>query len=665
MKPKISIIIVHYKNKKVLFNCLKSIKKNLKIAHQVIVVDNDKNNIGFGAGCNKGAKKAIANYLLFLNPDTLLLPNSIKPLLNYLNKHKKTAAVAPMLLDSKRKTYPLQGSSTLTPLKAIFAFSFINKFFPNNPISKNYWIKVKNKTKPISAKVLPGSAFLIRKSIFNKFKGFDPKFFLYFEESDLFKRITDKGYQLFILPSAKLIHYWGKSTPKTDYIKKIFIASRYYYLKKHFGLLKAILSESFLRLSFELVAISLTLLIAIYLRFYNLPTFMTFIGDQGRDYLAAKDMILTGHWPLVGIPSSVPWLFQGSFFIWLIALAFKIGNFNPTAPAILTSTLGVLTVYLTYKLAKSWLGLKPALVTALIMATSPLSVVHSRMAYHISPIPLFTVLFLTALSANSIFWTFLLSGILLQFELTTLPLVGLALYYFYKQKIKSFPKILIFFLPFLPKLIYDFSHGFKQTLGFMAWIGYRLISFINPVSQHSLNRVSQLKVLKTIFLYWQKFIIWDQPFLAALVALFTLLALLKSKNRYKKLLTNFILINFLAFFIHAGPSEAYFPVLLPAFALLIGLTLHHFKKPILYLALLALTIYNTGYLIQNNFIPYGPTLSQRLNVVKMIKSKNISYKLKNPPTIEFKSYLDNYRYLLWWQNFPENQNADLNITIYE
>jgi GT2 family glycosyltransferase len=665
MKPKLSVITVHYKNKKVLNNCLKSIKKNLKIKHEVIVVDNDKDNIGFGAGCNKGAKLAQANYLLFLNPDTLLLPNSIKPLINYLEKNIKTAAVAPLLLDSKQKPYPIQGTSTLTPLKAIFGLSFINKLWPNNPISKKYWVNIENKTKQIPVKVLPGSAFLIRKSIFNKFKGFDEKFFLYFEESDLFKRITDKGHKLFILPSAKLVHYWGKSTPKTDYIQKIFNTSRFYYLKKHFGFPQAVLAESFLRLTPEIIALSLILLLSIWLRFYHLSTFMTFIGDQGRDYLAARDMLLTGKWPLVGIPSSVPWLFQGSLFIWFIALALKLGSFNPVAPAILTSTLGVLTVYLTYKLAKSFTDLKPALVTALVAATSPLIVLHSRMPYHISPIPLFSILYLIALSSNSILWSFFLSGVLLQLELTTLPLLLLAIYHFYKQKIKFSPKFLVFFLPFLPKIIYDFNHGFKQTLGFAAWLGYRLLSFINPTSDHGLGQASRINVLKTIFKYYQKFVAWDQPLIAGLVALLVITSLVKSKNKHKKLITNFILLNFLAFFIHGGPSEAYFPVLLPIFAISIGLALHHYKKPLLYLSFIILALYNSYYLVKHDFISYGPTLSLRLNVVKMIKSKNTPYQLKNPEEVEFKSHLDNYRYLLWWQNFDEDKTSNLHITIYE
>ena len=246
MKPKVSIIIVHYKNKKVLKNCLNSIKKNVKINHQVIVVDNDKKNIGFGAGCNKGAKTAKAQYLFFLNPDTIVFKESLERLIKFLDKNPQVSAAAPILLDSNKKPYPIQGTNNLTPLRGVFAFSFLNKYFPNNSISRSYWINVLNKTKPIKTQVLPGSAFLIRKEIFNQFNGFDENFFLYFEESDLFYRLFKKNHQLFILPQAKIIHYWGKSTPKSVKIEKIFKSSRRYYFKKHFGSFKAFLVELFL-----------------------------------------------------------------------------------------------------------------------------------------------------------------------------------------------------------------------------------------------------------------------------------------------------------------------------------------------------------------------------------------------------------------------------------
>lgn len=686
MKPRLSIIIVHYHNKKVLFNCLESIKKNLKIKHEVIVVDNDEKaslkkqlttkfpeifylkapgNIGFGAGCNLGSKKAKADLLFFLNPDTVLLKDSVKPLVSYLKSHSKVKAVAPLLLDKKKKPYPIQGTTTLTPLKALISLSFLNKLLPRNPISQSYWINVSGKNKPIKADVLPGSAFLIYKNIFIKHKGFDNKYFLYFEETDLFKRLTEKGHQLYILPQAKLIHYWAQSTPKTKKILQIFKASRFYYLKKHFGFIKALLTESFLRLTHEAIALSLIILLATWLRFVNLPELMSFIGDQGRDYLSARNMVLTGQWPLVGIASSVPWLKQGVFFIWLTALALKLGQFNPVAPAVMTSTLGVLTVFFTYKLNKTWFNSKIAIISSLIMATSPLAVIHSRLPYHISPIPLFSSLYLISLSINSVFWTFFLSGILLQFELTTLPLLVLAIWFFWKSKSKILPHGLIFFLPFLPKIVYDLTHGFQQTVGFIAWLGYRLVNFLNPFSEHGLNNLSIIKVSQTIFKYWQKFIIYDQPIIAGLIALLSILTIYKTKHKFKKLLVSFLALNFLAFFIHAGPSEAYFPVLFPAFVLIISLILDQFKKPFFYLTIIVLSLYNSYFLLTNNFVPYGPTLSQRLNLVKLIKSNKKTFKLNNPATNQFESYLDNYRYLFWWQEFPEDRKANLIITINE
>jgi len=245
MKPKVSIIIVQYRNKKVLKDCLNSIKKNVIIKHQVIVVDNDQNNIGFGAGCNKGSKIAKADYLFFLNPDTIVLKNCIEKLVQFLEIHPKASAAAPLLLDKNKNAYPIHGTNNLTPLRGIFALSFINKYFQDNPISQKYWINVTGLTKPIKVQVLPGSAFLIRKQIFENFNGFDENFFLYFEESDLFYRLTQGNHSLFILPSAKLIHLWGKSTPKSAKIRKIFNQSRFYYFKKHFGLLKALLVELF------------------------------------------------------------------------------------------------------------------------------------------------------------------------------------------------------------------------------------------------------------------------------------------------------------------------------------------------------------------------------------------------------------------------------------
>ena len=707
MKPQVSIVIVHYQNRRLLFACLKSFKKSRpKVSYEVIVVDNDETptiektlkrkfprvkylkspgNVGYAAGNNLGAKLARGKYLFILNPDTRLLPGTLEALVRFLQSKPKAAAAAPLLVDAKFKPYPLQGTSRLTPLKAIFSLTLLNRLWPKNPVAQQYWENWPAETDPAprQVEVVPGSAFLIKTSVFNRLKGFDENFFLYFEESDLGQRLKAKGYRLFILPQAKLVHYWQGSTPQTARTRAIFAASRRYYFNKHFGVVSMWLVELATGLTPANLGLIFILALAAWLRFFHLPELMMFIGDQGRDYLAARDLVLTGRIPLVGIDSSVPWLKQGPFFIWLAALALRLTGANPVAPAIVTATLDVLTVYLTYRLARHWFKLPAALAAGLVLATSPLSVIHSRMPYHTSPIPLFGLLYLFAVylfaqNKTSLFWPVLLWAALVQFELTTVPLIlVLVLAGYLKRRLPGKRQLTLaaaaFLIPWLPKIIYDFSHQFSQTLGFAAWLGYRFLSFFGYSQRHTVSPASLRQVTLTIFNYWQKFILWDSPAISLALVLILVLVLakrfrLKPLSLKLKLLLAFILVNLVAFYFHGAPSEAYFPVLFPAWALALAWLVDHLKpKALVYSLLLALAFYNSWYLVSHRFIPRGPTLSQRLEVAKLItlNSQGESFKLKNPGRVSFASYLDNYRYLLWWLGSPEDPAASLTYQIDE
>jgi len=246
MKKLLSIIIVKYRSEKYLPQCLASIKR--KKEWEVIVVDNDKENIGYGPACNKGAKKAKGKYLFFLNPDTVVQPGAIERLVKFLKDHRNVGIVAPLLLNKNKKPYPLQGTAELTPLRALFGFSFLNKLWSNNPISKEYWLADWDKKRIKEVAVVPGSALMIRKEVFEKVGGFDEKFFLFFEEPDLCKRVRKAGWRIFFQPQAKVIHFWGRSTPKNDKIKKIFRQSRFYFFKKHYCFFSALFLEIFLRI---------------------------------------------------------------------------------------------------------------------------------------------------------------------------------------------------------------------------------------------------------------------------------------------------------------------------------------------------------------------------------------------------------------------------------
>lgn len=272
-KPEVSIVIVNYKVKKELFTCLSSLKKYWpKVPTEVIVLDNDEikiienelrnkfpwvkyikspGNIGFGAGNNFGAKEAIGKYFFFLNPDTVFVTSAVDLLVEYLKTHKKTGIVAPLLLDRAREPYALQGTSRLGFWEGIIALSFLNKLFPTNPISRKYWHLDSDKTAEREVDVVPGTAFVIRRELFNKIKGFDDRFFLYFEEFDLCNRVKAEGFSLSIFPNAKIIHGWGASSKSNSNIEKIFRESRFLYFQKYYGYFRALLVHFFLSLRKE------------------------------------------------------------------------------------------------------------------------------------------------------------------------------------------------------------------------------------------------------------------------------------------------------------------------------------------------------------------------------------------------------------------------------
>lgn len=289
-KIKLSIIIVHYKVKKELFECIKSIQKTRsKIPYEIIIVDNDEKkiiehelkkifpevkyikalgNIGFGAGNNLGAKHAKGNLLFFLNPDTFVFPQAIDILANFLLKEKNYAVVAPLLLDNSNNIYPQQGSQELGVLEGIVALSFLNKLFPNNYISRKYFLVLWDKKNIQEVDVVPGTALMIKKEIFNKAGKFDEQFFLYFEEFDLCKRAKNLGYRIFINPQAKVKHTWGASTRTSNLnLNQIFKDSRFYYFKKYYGFLPAFIVEIFARFNKIHLLLGIILTLATFLFF--------------------------------------------------------------------------------------------------------------------------------------------------------------------------------------------------------------------------------------------------------------------------------------------------------------------------------------------------------------------------------------------------------------
>lgn len=286
--PTISVILVTYKEDKELLLCLVSLlksqqrdKRSQHYPAEIIVVDNNVQgrikkvlakkfpevryinsgaDIGYGAGNNLGAQQANGKYLFFVNPDTKIEPGAITLLAQFLENNPSVGIVAPTLYDMQGNRYPDQGSQELTPLTAIASHSIFHRIWSDNPISRTYWLGDRDINKPQQLAVVPGTAFMILRALFEEVKGFDERFFLYFEESDLCRRVRQRDWEVWQIPNSRLRHIWHAATQGAEY-NIHFRQSRYKYFQKYYGTVIARIVEVILNLSKKELSFVLILLL--------------------------------------------------------------------------------------------------------------------------------------------------------------------------------------------------------------------------------------------------------------------------------------------------------------------------------------------------------------------------------------------------------------------
>ncbi len=229
-----------------------------------------------------------------------------------------------------------------------------------------------------------------------------------------------------------------------------------------------------------------------------------FFGDIGWFYLSARDAILLGKFPLLGITSSITWLHQGPLWTYMVIPAFILSNFHPLSPVIFIITLNIFLIPNFYYLILKLFNKKTALLCTFLLVLFPWWTMHSRIPYHTSPIPLFEVICLLCLIKQRDFLAGLFLGFLYQLHLLTFifwPIMAFRL----NKKI-----ILGFLLGILPFII----SGPIQTLGIFVWIikhifvgfgvtglaseAYRVVLFIPSLLLLSLILHKLSKLLKII-----------------------------------------------------------------------------------------------------------------------------------------------------------------------
>lgn len=244
----ISIIFVNYNCANLLIDAIKSVKSNtLQVSYEIIVVDNasanqdikkiknqfpedvtiieSQENIGFGRANNLAIPYASGDYLLFLNPDTLLLNDAISTLYAAIKKNpSEWGAVGGLLFDEQNKPNHSFGLFP-SPWNII-------RVYTKQAIEHD--ISFSENT---SVDFVSGADLMIPRHIIDLVGGFDKDFFMYCEEADLQKRIAEKGYKRVIIPQARILHLEGGSYEKCSNRSAIrrYQQDKSYcvYVKKH------------------------------------------------------------------------------------------------------------------------------------------------------------------------------------------------------------------------------------------------------------------------------------------------------------------------------------------------------------------------------------------------------------------------------------------------
>ncbi|GAB6011090.1 glycosyltransferase family 2 protein [Viscerimonas tarda] len=253
---KLSIIIVNYNVRYLLEQCLLSVfASNRNFDIEVIVVDNNSSdgsinylrpkfpevifientdNPGFAKANNQAYKIAQGEYILLLNPDTLLGENILDRTCNFLDTHPGAGAVGVKMINSFGKFLPESKRGFPSPWTSFCKIFGLSKFFPKSRLFGRYHMKYLDENEVHEVDILTGAFMLIRREIIERIGLLDETFFMYGEDIDLSYRITKDGYKNYYLPDA-IIHYKGESTKKDDikYVK-IFYQAMYIFFKKYY-----------------------------------------------------------------------------------------------------------------------------------------------------------------------------------------------------------------------------------------------------------------------------------------------------------------------------------------------------------------------------------------------------------------------------------------------
>lgn len=256
---KLSVIIVNYNVKHYLEQCLLSLHRSLRgIDAEIIVVDNhsqddsvaylrprfpevrfvvSRHNLGFAGANNLAIAQSAGEYVLLLNPDTIVGETTMKQVIDFMEAHPDGGALGVRMLHATGVSARESRRGKPSPGVAFYKMVGLCDRFPQSHRFAHYYMSYLSWDEPASIEVVSGAFCLLRRTALSQVGLLDEDFFMYGEDIDLSCRLLESGYRNYYYP-AKILHYKGESTLKSSfrYVHVFYEAMLIYFRKYYAGM---------------------------------------------------------------------------------------------------------------------------------------------------------------------------------------------------------------------------------------------------------------------------------------------------------------------------------------------------------------------------------------------------------------------------------------------
>ncbi len=369
---KLSIVIVNYNVMPFLEQCLISVKKAMEnVEGEIFVVDNNsvdgstemvaekfpyvqliinKMNLGFARANNQAIRRAAGEYILLLNPDTVVEDNTFSKVIAFMDTHPDAGGLGVKMVDGSGKFLPESKRGLPTPATAFYKIFGFSALFPHSKRFSKYHLGFLNENETHKVDILAGAFMLLRKSVLDKTGLLDEDFFMYGEDIDLSYRITQAGYTNYYFSETRIIHYKGESTKKSsvNYVL-VFYRAMMVFARKHFTTKRAGIFAFLIN-----IAIYFRAFLALVSRFFKkmilplLDVLVLFGGEFLVKIFWEKNIVYPngGHYPDLFLAFVLP----SYVLIWIVAIYFSSGydkplRIRPVIAGILSGTVLILVLY--------------------------------------------------------------------------------------------------------------------------------------------------------------------------------------------------------------------------------------------------------------------------------------------------------------------------------